>query len=167
MTHLYIGCAASIYPTPPIWYIDVKSQRNRTCLKLHCLLWIRTSNVIILNITCSGSQHYLFSDFIQYIKCSFSSFSLQFPPIPCSSVVRVSAMASLLIFRLSRLITLSNSHFLTIWSYSSFLNHLSGSNSLSISGCIPGSGNLASLSSISLKYSIVLILFSLQDHASE
>ena len=31
-------------------------------LKLHCLLWIRTSNVIILNITCSGSHHYLFSD---------------------------------------------------------------------------------------------------------
>ena len=82
MTHLYIGCAASIYPTPPIWYIDVKSQRNRTCLKLHCLLWIRTSNVIILNITCSGSQHYLFSDFIQYIKCSFSSCSLSVFPDP-------------------------------------------------------------------------------------
>ena len=31
-------------------------------LKLHCLLWMRTSNVITHNITCTGSHHYLFSD---------------------------------------------------------------------------------------------------------
>ena len=30
-------------------------QRNRTCLKLHYLLWMRTSNVIIHNIAYSGS----------------------------------------------------------------------------------------------------------------
>ena len=70
---LCIGRTASIYQTCRIYisdmqylyiqyhrYIDAK-RGNRTCLKLHCLLWIRTSNVIILNITCSGSHHYLFS----------------------------------------------------------------------------------------------------------
>lgn len=30
-------------------------SRNRTCLKLHSLLWMRTSNVIIHNIAYSGS----------------------------------------------------------------------------------------------------------------
>ena len=56
MQHLYIQYHR---------YIDAKrtgwKRSNRTCLKLHCLLWIRTSNVIILNITCSRSQHYLLS----------------------------------------------------------------------------------------------------------
>ena len=74
----YIGHAASIYRTCRIYisdaqylyiqrhrYIDAKrtgwKRSNRTCLKLHCLLWMRTSNVIIHNITCSRPQHYLFS----------------------------------------------------------------------------------------------------------
>ena len=75
MKDKYIGHAASIYRTCRIYisdaqylyiqrhrYIDAKRTGwNQTCLKLHCLLWIRTSNVIILNITCSRSQHYLLS----------------------------------------------------------------------------------------------------------
>ena len=75
MRHLYIGRVTSIYRTRHIYisdaqylyiqrhrYIDAKRTGcNQTCLKLHCLLWIRTSNVIILNITCSRSQHYLLS----------------------------------------------------------------------------------------------------------
>ena len=75
MKDKYIGHAASIYRTRHIYisdaqylyiqrhrYIDAKRTGwNQTCLKLHCLLWIRTSNVIILNITCSRSQHYLLS----------------------------------------------------------------------------------------------------------
>ena len=75
MKDKYIGHAASIYRTRHIYisdaqylyiqrhrYIDAKRTGwNQTCLKLHCLLWIRTSNVIILNITCFRSQHYLLS----------------------------------------------------------------------------------------------------------
>ena len=75
MKDKYIGHVASIYRTRHIYisdaqylyiqrhrYIDAKRTGwNQTCLKLHCLLWIRTSNVIILNITCSRSQHYLLS----------------------------------------------------------------------------------------------------------
>ena len=38
------------------------------CLKLHCLLWMRTSNVITHNITCTGSHHYLFSGQIFFKK---------------------------------------------------------------------------------------------------
>ena len=66
-------------------------------LKLHCLLWMRTSNVITHNITCTGSHHYLFSDQI-FLKKNliilhknnfffFQSFS--FSRAPCSSAFRL------------------------------------------------------------------------------
>ena len=61
MRHIYISDVQYLY-TQRHRYIDAKRTGcNQTCLKLHCLLWIRTSNVIILNITCSRSQHYLLS----------------------------------------------------------------------------------------------------------
>ena len=97
MKDKYIGHAASIYRTRHIYisdaqylyiqrhrYIDAKRTGwNQTCLKLHCLLWIRTSNVIILSITCSRSQHYLLSGQSFF----FSGFS--FPRTPCSSAFRL------------------------------------------------------------------------------
>ena len=72
MKDKYIGHAASIYRTRHIYISDaqylyiqrhryIDAKRTGLAWKLHCLLWIRTSNVIILNITCSRSQHYLLS----------------------------------------------------------------------------------------------------------
>ena len=74
--HIYISDAQYLY-IQRHRYIDAKGTGcNQTCLKLHCLLWIRTSNVIILNITCSRSQHYLLSGQSFFFQVSV------FPPPP-------------------------------------------------------------------------------------